>query len=210
MGYRDGVVEAYLSDAAAGKDAPGGGSVSALAGALGAAMSSMVCNFTVGREKFKDVEDRVKEILKNAQEGVRKLAELMDRDVEEYQKVTAAYKMPKGTEEEKKRRRAAIQEALKSAMSAPLQTLRLCHTLILDLKDLVEMGNPNLISDVGVAAILLEAALEGAKLNVEINLKYIKDTDLVERTRKEIEEKSFEAKTVASEVVGKVREQISG
>jgi len=210
MGYREGSIEAYLADAAAGKDAPGGGSVSALAGALGAAMSSMVCNFTVGREKFKDVEGRVKEILSAAEEGVRKLAELMDRDVEEYKKVTAAYKMPRGTDEEKMKRRAAIQEALKSAMSAPLKTLRLCHKLILDLKDLVEIGNPNLISDVGVAAILLAAALDGAKLNVEINLKFIKDSDLVERTRKEIEEKAFEAKTVASEVVGKVREKISG
>ena len=210
IGYREGSIEGYLADAAAGKDAPGGGSVSALAGALGAAMSSMVCNFTVGREKFKDVEGRVKEILSAAEEGVRRLAELMDRDVEEYKKVTAAYKMPRGTEEEKARRRAAIQEALKSAMSAPLETLRLCHKLILDLKDLVEIGNPNLISDVGVAAILLEAALDGAKLNVEINLKFIKDSDLVERTRKEIEEKAFEARTVASEVVGKVREKISG
>ena len=210
MGYREGSVEGYLADAAAGKDAPGGGSVSALAGALGAAMSSMVCNFTVGREKFKEVEGRVREILSAAEDGVRELAELMDRDVEEYKKVTAAYKMPRGTEEEKMKRRAAIQEALKSAMSAPLKTLRLCHKLILDLKDLVEMGNPNLISDVGVAAILLVAALDGAKLNVEINLKFIKDSDLVERTRKEIEEKAFEAKTVASEVVGKVREKISG
>ncbi len=210
MGYREGSVEGYLADAAAGKDAPGGGSVSALAGALGAAMSSMVCNFTVGREKFKEVEGRVREILSAAEDGVRELAELMDRDVEEYKKVTAAYKMPRGTEEEKMKRRAAIQEALKSAMSAPLKTLRLCHKLILDLKDLVEMGNPNLISDVGVAAILLAAALDGAKLNVEINLKFIKDSDLVERTRKEIEEKAFEAKTVASEVVGKVREKISG
>jgi len=210
MGYREGSVEEYLADAAAGKDAPGGGSVSALAGALGAAMSSMVCNFTVGREKFKDVEGRVKEILSAAEDGVRKLSELMDRDVEEYKKVTAAYKMPRGTDEEKMKRRAAIQEALKSAMSAPLKTLRLCHKLILDLKDLVEIGNPNLISDVGVAAILLAAALDGAKLNVEINLKFIKDSDLVERTRKEIEEKAFEAKTVASEVVGKVREKISG
>ena len=210
MGYREGSVEGYLADAAAGKDAPGGGSVSALAGALGAAMSCMVCNFTVGREKFKEVEGRVKEILSAAEDGVRKLGELMDRDVEEYKKVTAAYKMPRGTEEEKAKRRAAIQEALKSAMSAPLNTLRLCHKLILDLKDLVEMGNPNLISDVGVAAILLAAALDGAKLNVEINLKFIKDTDLVERTRKEIEEKAFEAKTVASEVVGKVRGRISG
>jgi len=210
MGYREGSVEAYLGDAAAGKDAPGGGSVSAFAGALGAAMSSMVCNFTVGREKFKDVEERVRQILERAQDGVKRLAELMDRDVEEYQKVTAAYKMPKGTEEEKQRRRAAIQEALKSAMSAPLETLRLCHSLMLDLKDLVEMGNPNLISDVGVAAILLGAALDGAKLNVEINLKYIKDAELVERTRREIEEKAFEAKTIASEVVGKVREKITG
>ena len=208
MAYLDGTIKAYLEDAAAEKDAPGGGSVSGLAGALGASMASMVCNFTVGREKFKEVEPRVREILEEAGVAWKQLAALADRDVEEYKKVTAAYQMPRKTDEEKAARRAAIQEALKSAMSAPLEMVRVCHGLTLRLKELVEIGNPNLISDVGVAAILLVAGLDGAKLNVEINLKYIKDDELVERVRGEIDEKAFEAKTIAAEVVGKVREAI--
>ncbi|MCX7703034.1 MAG: cyclodeaminase/cyclohydrolase family protein [Planctomycetota bacterium] len=206
--YLKGSIEAYLDDAAAEKDAPGGGSVSALCGALGASMASMVANFTVGREKFAAVEKRVREILNKAEEARRKMSRFMDEDVEEYKKVTAAYQMPKGTDAEKAARKAAIQEALKSAMRVPLECVRTAHSLILDLKDLVEMGNPNLISDVGVSAILLSAALDGAKLNVEINLKFLTDTKLVENVRKEIEEKAFEAKSVAVEVVGKVREKI--
>jgi len=207
--YLEGSLSAYLDDAAAGKDAPGGGSVSAAGGALGASMASMVCNFTVGREKFAEVEGRVKEILAKAEDVRAKMSRYIDEDVEQYKKVTAAYKMPKETDEQKAARRAAIQEALKSAMSVPLQTFREAHSLILDLKDLVEMGNPNLISDVGVAAIFLQAAMDGARLNIDINLKYIKDEELVEKVRAEVEEKSFEAKTVTTEVVGKVREAIT-
>jgi glutamate formiminotransferase/formiminotetrahydrofolate cyclodeaminase len=137
------------------------------------------------------------------------MARFMDADVEEYRKVTAAYQMPKTTDAEKAARKAAIQDALKSAMKTPLETLRTAHSLVLDLKDLVEMGNPNLISDVGVSAILLVAAIEGAKLNVVINLKYIADAELVETVRQEIEQKEFEAKTIATEVVGKVYEKIA-
>lgn len=207
--YLEGSMRQYLDDAAAGKDAPGGGSVSAVGGALGASMASMVCNFTIGREKFADVEKRVKEILAKAEDVRAKMSRYIDEDVEQYKKVTAAYKMPKETDEQKSERRAAIQEALKSAMSVPLETFRESHSLILDLKDLVEIGNPNLISDVGVSAIFLQAAMDGALLNISINLKYIKDEELVKKVRSEIEEKSFEAKTAVAEVVGKVRERIT-
>ncbi len=208
--YLDGQLREYLDDSASGKPAPGGGSVSALAGALGASMASMASNFTVGKKKFADVEDKVKEILAFCEEKRGKLLALMDADVSEYSKVTAAYGMPRDTDEQKAARKAAIQEALKAAMAVPLEAFRACNDVIQSLKTLVEIANPNLISDVGVAAILCTAGLEGAKLNVEINLAYLKDEELVARVREEIDSTTFLAKQVQAEVVEKVRQKISG
>ena len=208
--YLDGPIREYLDDSASGKSAPGGGSVSALAGALGASMASMACNFTVGKKKFADVEDRVKEILALCEKNRGKLLELMDADVSEYSKVTAAYGMPKETDEEKAARKAAIQEALKAAMAVPLEAFRACNEVIQSLKNLVDIANPNLISDVGVAAMLCTAGLDGAKLNVEINLAFLKDEELVARVREEIDSTTFLAKQVQAEVVEKVRQKING
>lgn len=208
--YLDGSIKQYLDDSASGKPAPGGGSVSALAGALGASMASMASNFTAGKKKFADVEDRVKEILALCEGKRNKLLELMDADVSEYSKVTAAYGMPRETDEEKSARKAAIQEALKAAMAVPLEAFRACNEVIQSLKNLVDIANPNLISDVGVAAILCTAGLEGAKLNVEINLAFLKDEELIARVREEIDSTTFLAKQVQAEVVEKVRQKISG
>jgi formiminotetrahydrofolate cyclodeaminase len=207
--YLDGSIRQYLDDSASGKSAPGGGSVSAIAGALGASMASMACNFTVGKKKFADVEDRVKEILALCEEKRGKLLEFMDADVSEYSKVTDAYGMPKETDEEKEARRAAIQEALKAAMAVPLEAFRACNDVIQSLKNLVDIANPNLISDVGVAAILCTAGLEGAKLNVEINLAFLKDEELVAKVREEIDSTAFLAKQVQAEVVEKVRQKVN-
>ncbi len=202
--YRDKPVESYLADAAAKLPAPGGGSVSALAGALGASMAAMAANFTVGKKKFRDVEPQVRALLDEFQNGLQKLLGLMDRDVEAYSTVDAAYAMPKQTDEQKKARTAAIQSALKVALDTPLRTVRLCGDLVARLDDLVELANPNLISDVGVAAILLEAALRGAKINVEINLAYLKDQDFVRRTAAEIDEAAAQAATTAASVLERV------
>ena len=208
--YIDGTIRQYLEDSASGKPAPGGGSVSSLAGALGAAMASMACNFTVGKKKFADVEDKVKEILAFCEEKRAKLLELMDADVNEYSKVTAAYGMPKDTDEQKAARKAAIQEALRAAMAVPLEAFRACSEVIRKLQDLVDIANPNLISDVGVAAMLCGAALDGAMLNVEINLAYLKDEELIKKVREEIDSASYLARQIQAEVVEKVRQKING
>ena len=202
--YRTKPIETYLSDAAAGIPAPGGGSVSALAGALGSAMACMAANFTVGKKKFQDVEPEVRSILEACEAGGRALAELMDADVASYTSVSKAYGMPKDTPEQKAARTAAIQRALHVALATPLATVRQCLELVRRLDRLVETANPNLISDVGVAAILLEAALRGAKMNVEINLAYLKDQGFVAATRAEIDGAASEAAATAASVVQRV------
>ncbi len=202
--YRTAPIESYLADAAAKLPAPGGGSVSALAGALGATMAEMAANFTVGKKKFRDVEPEVQDILDQCDAGYRKLLELMDRDVEAYSIVDKAYAMPRNTDEAKAARTEAIQGALRVALSTPLETLRQCLALLRLLDRLVETANPNLISDVGVAAILLEAALRGAKMNVEINLAWLKDQDFVSQARQEIDAAAQEARRTAASVVQRV------
>jgi len=202
--YRTGPIEKYLADAAAGIPAPGGGSVSALAGALGASMAAMAANFTVGKKKFAAVEPEVRAILAECEAGGRRLLELMDADVAAYSTVSAAYGMPRESDEQKAARAAAIQDALKVALAEPLAAFRQCAALVQQLDRLVETANPNLISDVGVAAILLEAALRGAKLNVEINLASLKDEALVVAIRAEIDRAAAEAACMAASVVGRV------
>jgi formiminotetrahydrofolate cyclodeaminase len=202
--YRDGSIRKYLDDAAAGSAAPGGGSVSAFAGALATTMGSMAAHFTVGRKKFLDVEPLVKGVLSRLERERETLLELMDRDVEAYGAVSAAYARPRGTAEEKAARTAKIQEALVVAMDVPLRTMRACLDVLRDLSQLVDVANPNLISDVGVSAILAEAALRAAKLNVEVNLASLMDEALARRTGEEVHRAAEEAARTLRDVLAKV------
>jgi len=207
--YRDGSIRKYLEDAAAGIPAPGGGSVSAFAGALATTMGSMAANFTVGKKKFLEVEPRVKEVLARLDQLRETLLELMDQDVEAYGVVSAAYSRPKETVEEKAARTAKIQEALVVAMDVPLRTVRASIDVLRELVQLVDVANPNLISDVGVSAILAEAALRGAKLNVDINLVSLKDVALANRTAEEVECAEEEAARILCEILTKVRAKMT-
>lgn len=176
-------IKGYLDDLAAKKPTPGGGSTAALVGATGAGLISMVANFSLGKEKPAEV----KEILQSAENLRQRLTELIDRDVVAYQGVSAAYKLPKEKPVQKERRTRAIQEALKEALAVPLEVCRLCHEAIKLCGELAEKGNVGLVSDVGVGACLLEAAFQSAILNVEINLKGLKDEALIVETRKVLE-----------------------
>lgn len=205
MSYRTESIDRYVADAASNKPAPGGGSVSALAGALGVSMGCMVANFTIGKKKYKNVEPRVKEILAKCESSMNDLLDLVQADVNAYSEVSAAYGMPKDTDEQKAARSAAIQKALVIAMDAPLKALGICASLMDAYAELGEIGNKNLISDVGVAAILTEAALRGAKLNVDINLAGLKDEALVRTTRDEVERAAADADAKAKKILSAVK-----
>ncbi|MGD2174482.1 MAG: cyclodeaminase/cyclohydrolase family protein [Candidatus Brocadiaceae bacterium] len=185
--YRDGSITDYVGDAAAKKPAPGGGSVSALVGALAAAMSEMSANFTTGKKKFADVQEEVRKALDTLEACRTTLLELLDRDVEAYSAVSRAYALPGDSEEEQEARRKAIDSALRGAMQAPLEVMRQCAAVAEVADVLVEIGNRNLITDVGVSALLAEAACAAARMNVEINLKFLKEAELAERTRSEVD-----------------------
>ena len=203
-------IKKYLDDTASGAPTPGGGSVAALVGALGAALTSMVCNFTVGKEKYKDVEEEVAEILSQAESLRGDLARLMQTDTEAYSQVSAAYGMPRKTSQEKKTRTAAIQEALKSALEVPLKASMRSYDVLKLNESLVDKGNPNLISDVGVAVALAEAALQSAAMNVEINLVSIKDEEFCKGVREKLDPIVAEGAKIKAEVWEKVMKVITG
>jgi len=204
MDYLDGKLGEYVEALASGQPTPGGGSAAALVGALGAALNSMVANFTVGREKYAAVEEEVRALLAESERLRAELQRLTQADTEAYGGVSAASKLPKNTEEEKAARAAAIEEALKSAAAAPLAATRCSHAVLKVAAALVDKGNPNLITDVGVAAKFALAALECAVLNVEINLVSLKDQAYIKRINGELKPLVRESETLGREVWEKV------
>ncbi len=197
-------LEKYLNDAASGNPTPGGGSVSALAGALGSTMANMSINMTVGREKFKEVEDLLQIKGKQFEQARTELLELVHKDMEAYQAVMDSYKLPKSNDEEKKRRTDALQVAMKGAMDVPLRLLKRSLAMLEDLAKIVDKVNPNLIGDIAVAAVLSQAALRGGKINVLANLLYIKDEGLNNTTRAELGQSVDRADALFNEIMGKV------
>lgn len=173
----------FLDELASSAPAPGGGSVAALSGALGAALISMVCNLTVGKEKYADVQEEIKALLAQSEALRKELVGLLEADVEVYTEVSKAMKMPRTTEEEKAARTAAMQKALKDATGVPMRVAEACVKVMDLCRPTAEKGNVNAVSDVGVAVVMAEAGLRSAALNVLINLGAIKDEAFVTENR---------------------------
>ncbi|MCL5256366.1 MAG: cyclodeaminase/cyclohydrolase family protein [Chloroflexi bacterium] len=165
---------------------PGGGSVAALSGALGAALVSMVCNLTVGKEKFKDVEPVAQRLLNRADELRAELTKLIDDDTKVLGDLMEAYGLPRNTDEEKQKRTALIQERSKIACGVPIRIARACNHLRNLTVEGAKVGNPMAISDIGVAVLMAEAGLHAALLNVDINIGAIKDAAFVEGVKQQV------------------------
>ncbi len=191
-------VKGFLDELASSSPAPGGGSVAALSGALGAALSSMVCNLTIGKEKHKDVEAEIKEIVKTSESLRKQLIFLIDEDTTAFNDVIKAFKMPKESDEQKKKRSEAIQKGYKKAAQVPMKTAQTCLNVLDAALVVAQKGNPNSITDAGVSALMAKAGVESALFNVKINLESIKDETYVDATLKEIDTilKASEKKTI--------------
>jgi formiminotetrahydrofolate cyclodeaminase len=170
----------FLDETASNSPAPGGGSVSALAASLGAALASMVCRLTIGKNSNVTVQTELESVLIKSEKLRAKFTALIDEDTNAFNMVIAAYRLPKETTEQNAQRAAAIQAAYKEATVVPLQLLELCAEAVALLKIIGEKGNKNSLSDAGVAVLMLEAACEGAAMNVRINLANITDLSFVE------------------------------
>ncbi len=165
----------FLDAVAANSPTPGGGSVAALAGALGAALAAMVGRLTVGKRKFAEVQAEVSEVIVRAEQLRAALTSRMEEDSAAFDEVMAAYKLPRKTEAEKAARREAIQQAMVHAAEVPLATARDALTVLELARVVVEKGNPNAITDAATAAWMAMAGLQGASLNVRINAVSLSD-----------------------------------
>lgn len=176
-------VRDFIAELSSDSPAPGGGSAAALAGALGAALSAMVCRLTVDNEKFAAVDAEVRSILKQSEQLQQQLLKDIDEDALAFEAVMAAFKLPKATDAEKAARLSAIQQALKTAADKPFSVAESCLSVLELAVRILPIGNPNAASDAAVAGLMANAAVQGALFNVKINLGSIKDEAYVKETR---------------------------
>jgi formiminotetrahydrofolate cyclodeaminase len=183
---------------------PGGGSAAALEGALGAALAAMVCSLTVGKKKYEEHQELASEALKKALELKERFLDEMERDVEAFNVVSAAYRMPKETEEEKTARSAAIQKGLEVCTVPPLTMMELAVEALELTHSLLGKSNDGAVSDLGVSALSLRAAIQGAWLNVLINIGSMKNKELAETYRQKGETLLSRALPLADQIYNDV------
>jgi len=201
MTFASNSLQTFLDQVASVEPAPGGGSVAALSGALAASLVAMVCRLTIGKKGYEQVGDELQEILPRAEKLQSELRDLMQADTDAYARVMDAYKLPKITEDEKIARTRAIQDALKQASDIPLRVAELCAQILELARPVAEKGNKNAASDCGVGALMAEAGLRGAGLNVSINLGAINDELYVTRHRTRVAKLVAEADQAKREIL---------
>ncbi|MHC4916856.1 MAG: cyclodeaminase/cyclohydrolase family protein, partial [Planctomycetota bacterium] len=161
-------------------------------------------------KKFADVQEEVNGLLEALSSARQRLADLVQKDTEAYAAVSAAFKLPRKTDEEKRERKTAIAEACRGGMAVPLDAVRACREALVSTRRMAELANPNLITDVGVAAILLEAAARGAALNVRVNLPSINDPETTEQVAAELANALAECERLSRESMELVEAAMAG
>jgi methenyltetrahydrofolate cyclohydrolase len=179
-------VEGFLDALASDAPTPGGGAVAALAGATGAALISMVCNLTIGKQGYEEAEERMRGVLDEAEASRTVLLTLADRDATVFDGVMAAFKMPKGTDAEKAVRSQAIQAGYEAAATVPLEIAKRAGELMELAREATEIGNAAASSDGASAAQVLSASVWAATYNVEINAAALKDPAKAQALRDEV------------------------
>ena len=185
--FQEQQLQTFLDQLASKASTPGGGSAAAIMGAMGAALVSMVANLTVGKQKYRDVEEEMQGFLERSEDMRSRLTGMIQADIDVFNKVMAAYGMARDTDAEKAARSGAIQAALKEATDVPLACAQLCADVIELCRPVAEKGNLNVISDAGVAVLAAHAALRSAALNVYINIGGIRDQEFVQDRRDKLE-----------------------
>jgi formiminotetrahydrofolate cyclodeaminase len=189
-------VDLLASDA----PAPGGGSAAALEGALGAALTAMVCGLTVGKKKYAEFQELAEEAQKKATDLKARFVDVMDRDTEAFNVVSAAFGMPKETDEEKAARSAAIQKGLEGCTKTPFEMMELAVETLELTASILGKSNDSAASDLGVSALSLRSAIQGAWLNVLINIGSLKNKELAEDYRAKGEALLAKALPLADEI----------
>ena len=196
-------IQALLEKTAAAEPVPGGGSMSALSGAVAASLTEMVANLTVGKKRYEAVSEEMQSIAAKAATAREKMTAAIDRDADAYQQVVAAFKLPKATDEEKAVRTRAIQYALKSAALIPLEAARDSLTIMELAGEALTKGNKNAFSDAAVAVLHARTAALGAIYNVKINLADLKDEQFVAEIGEEAESLEEKARQLEQTLLAK-------
>jgi formiminotetrahydrofolate cyclodeaminase len=209
MNFEKQSISDFCAALASSDPTPGGGTASAAAGAVGASLVSMVIALTLSKEKYRDAAADLAPVASEANQASTRLRELMRLDAEAYDRMVEARKLPKESDEEKEKRRAAMAAAALHATEIPMETARCAAGLLAQVPLVAEKGNPNAASDAGVAALLLAAAAEGALLNVGINLSSIGDSATVAEMEKETARIQSDVERWRAQVVALVRKSFS-
>jgi formiminotetrahydrofolate cyclodeaminase len=177
---------------------------------MGAALVSMVCNLTLGRQRYADVEAEMKALLDRAEMLRSELQQLAEEDVAAFNRLSAAYKLPRITEADIAIRRDAIQAALKRATEVPLRTARAAAAIVPLCPPVAERGNQAAVSDVGVAVLLAHAAVRSALFNIDINLRTLDDSIYINQVRAEVARLTDGLSTEAERIAALVSDKIKG
>lgn len=198
----------FVDTAASDAPAPGGGSVSALEGALGAALTSMVCALTLGKKKYADVQDLAASTEKQALALKDRYLDVIDRDTEAFNAVSAVFAMPKETDADKAARRAAMQAALKLCTATPVEMMELAVEVLRMIDTVSGKLNASAASDLGCAVLAMKSAIQGAWLNVLINVGGIDDAAFAKEAREKGERMLSEALPLADRLFGEIENSL--
>ncbi|MEG8947258.1 cyclodeaminase/cyclohydrolase family protein [Rosettibacter firmus] len=180
-------ISEYLTELSSSSPTPGGGNVAAFCGALSSSLGMMVCNLTIGKKKYADVEDELKSIKDKLESFQKSFIELAEKDNEAFNKVIEAMKLPKENEEQNEIRSKKIEEATIHAAEIPSEVLKNCYNMLPLLKTILDKGNKNSLSDAGVSIALLKAAAQSAYFNVLINCKSLSNQTIASEIQKGVQ-----------------------
>lgn len=197
-------VRDFIYETASDSPAPGGGSVAALSAASAAALIEMVANLTLGKKGYEEVSSQMEDVKKVSGEYKEKFINYIDEDSDSFNKIMAAFKLPKDTDEQKAERTKVIQEAFKGAATVPLNVGKDAFSLMELAQTVVLKGNQNAITDGAVAAMQARTAVHGAFYNVKINLGSIKDEAFVQNATTQMKEIEEKVDAIEKEILSKV------
>jgi len=205
----DDSIRNYLEEISSSLPTPGGGNVSAFSGAVACSLGIMVCNLTIGKKKYLDVEEEIKDIKFELAVSKEEFLNLAEKDNQAFDKVMEAFKLPKETDEQKSVRSEKIEYATLEAAEVPAEVLKNCNKIISLFQILASKGNQNSVSDAGVGASLISTAAEGAFLNVLINCSSLSNQTVANEILKKNEIMLAEVKNLSSGIVGDIRKKLT-
>lgn len=198
-------VKDFIYETASDSPAPGGGSIAALSAASSAGLIEMVANLTIGKKGYEEVTADMEKVKKVAAEYKDKFINYIDEDSDAFNKIMAAFKLPKDTDEEKEQRTKIVQEAFKGAATVPLNLGKDAFELLSLASEVIQKGNQNAVTDGAVAAMSARTAVHSAFYNVKINLGSIKDEEFVKSANEQMKEIEEKVDLLEKEILSKVQ-----